>query len=100
MMNETIELTDEEKNFLNELKRKVTGQRIRAFAIKSTFNKEEVSSLEDAVVALRKKDIIAGVVYTKDTSISFNKKHEISEDSRDAIKKFIGDLGWKDLWPL
>ena len=98
-MNETIELTEKENKLLNELKQKVTGQRIRAFAIKSTFDKEEVSSLEDVVIVLRKKDIIGGVVYTKDTSISFNKKHEISENSRASVKRILGDLG-VNLWPL
>ena len=99
MMNETIELTEKENKLLNKLKQKVTGKKTLAFAIKSTFKKEEVPSLEDAVVALRKKDIIAGIVYTKDTSISFNKKHEISEDSKASIEKFLGDSG-VNLWPL
>ncbi len=99
MMNETIELTDEEKNFLYELKQKVAGKKTLAFAINLIFDKEEVSSLEDVVVALREEDIIGGVVCTKDTSFSFNKKHEISETTKASVKRIIGDLE-EDFWPL
>ncbi len=99
MMNETLEFTEKENKLLNKLKQKVAGQKTLAFAINLTFNKEEVSSLENVVVALRKKDIIGGVVCTKDTSFSFNKKHEISETTKASVKRILGDL-WVNLWPL
>ena len=93
MMNETIELTDEEKNFLNELKEIIGDSNLKkiyvarparglpnkaeGYSLDEFIEKHKVKTLEEIVVGI-KNGFYRGLIYTDKLFISTENLEVIS----------------------
>ncbi len=87
MMNETLELTDEEKNFLNELKEIIGDSNLKEIYIGRVnvnvnngvidLEKHKVKSLNEIVVGI-KNEFPRGLIYTDKLFISTENLEVIS----------------------